>query len=87
MITQTTYKGIHYYGKNSKNPREIIKHEVPAIVDEEIWDEAQFVLKSNRFEASRCAKHNYLLRSLVKCSRCGLNFSGTGYKGSNGQLT
>lgn len=83
MITQTTYKGIHYYGKTSKNAREPIEREVHPIVNEEIWDEAQLVLKSNRFEASRCAKHNYLLRSLVKCSHCGLNFSGTGYKGSN----
>ena len=88
MIIQTTYKGIHYYGKASKNAREPIEREVHPIVNEEIWYEAQLVLKSNRFEASCCAKHNYLLRSLVKCSRYGLNFSATGYKGSNNkQLT
>lgn len=40
-------------------------------------NQAQQVLKDNRLEATRYAKHHYLLRSLVKCSCCGLNFSGT----------
>jgi site-specific DNA recombinase len=87
MIVQTTYKGIHQYGKRSKKEREIIEREVPGIVAEDVWESAQLVLKDNQLEAVRCAKHKYLLRSLVKCSLCGLNFSGTGYKGSKGQHT
>ena len=87
MIVQETYKGIHFFGKRSKKVREIIKREVPAIIDEDIWDKAQLVLKDNQLESMRCAKHNYLLRSLVKCSLCGLNFSGTGFSGVKGQRT
>jgi len=87
MLVQTTYKGIHGYGKRSKKEREIIEREVPAIVPENIWEQAQMVLKDNQLECIRCAKHKYLLRSLVKCSLCGLNFSGTRFKGSKGQPT
>ena len=87
MIVQDTYKGIHLYGKSSKKVREVIKREVPAIVDEDTWDQAQLVLKDNQLEAVRYARHSYLLRSLVKCSLCGLNFSGTGFSGVKGQRT
>ena len=85
MIVQPTYKGIHHYGKRSKKVREIIEREVPEIVPEDVWESAQLVLKDNQLEAVRCAKHKYLLRSLVKCSLCGLNFSGTPYRGSKGE--
>ena len=77
MIVNSTYMGIHHYGKHSKKAREIITREVPAIVSGETWNQAQQVLKDNRLEATRYAKHHYLLRSLVKCICCGLNFSGT----------
>ncbi|AIF51856.1 recombinase family protein [Pelosinus sp. UFO1] len=87
MIVQETYKGIHFFGKRSKKVREVIKREVPAIVDEDSWDKAQLVLKDNQLEAVRFTKYSYLLKSLVKCSLCGLNFSGTGYSGVNGQRT
>jgi len=87
MIVQTSYKGIHFYGKHTKKARELIEREVPAIVTEEVWDKAQLVLKNNRLEAMRSAKYKYLLRSLVKCSQCGLTFSGACYKGPKGQPT
>ncbi len=87
MIVQTTYKGIHGYGKRSKKEREIIEREVPAIVPIDVWESAQLVLKDNQLEATRCAKHKYLLRSRVKCSICNLNYSGTGFKGAKGERT
>lgn len=79
MIVNSTYKGIHHYGKRSKKEREIISREVPAIVSEEVWQQAQQVLSDNRLEAIRNAKRQYLLRGLIKCSLCGLNYSGTAY--------
>jgi len=84
MLVQTAYKGVHGYGKRSKKEREIIEREVPAIVPVDIWEQAQLVLKDNQLESMRCAKHKYLLRSLVKCSICGLNFSGTRFIVSKG---
>ncbi|MBP2635481.1 MAG: recombinase [Firmicutes bacterium] len=79
MIVNSTYMGTHHYGKRSKKDREIITREVPAIISEETWQQAQQVLDDNRLEATRYAKRHYLLRSLVKCNCCGLNFSGTAY--------
>jgi len=84
MIVNTTYKGIHQYGRRSKKQREIIEREFPAIVDVDIWEKAQLVLQENQIEAMRNAKQRYLLRSLVKCGTCGLNYSGTHFSGPGG---
>lgn len=84
MLVNTTYKGIHYYGKRSKKNREIIPRQVPAIVSEETWEKAQQVLRSNQIEATRNAKRQYLVRGLIKCACCSLNFTGSAYNGSRG---
>lgn len=83
MLVNKTYMGIHEYGKRTKKKRDIITREVPAIVAEEVWLKAQEVLKDNQLEATRSAKRQYLLRGLLKCAHCGLNFCGTAY--SNGE--
>lgn len=81
ILTQTTYKGLHVFGKKSKKPnRELIKRQVPAIVDTDTWDKAQQVLQDNKIESPRSAKTEYLLRSLLKCSICGLTFCGTNHQ-------
>lgn len=79
MICSTTYKGLHEYGKRSNKKREIITREVPAIVSEDVWAEAQQVLRENQLEAVRNAKNHYLLRGLIKCGSCGLTYCGVNY--------
>lgn len=79
IIKNTTYKGIHDYGKRSKKDREIIRREVPAIVIEETWDLAQQVLRENQLESTRNSTRDYLLRGLIKCGCCGLTYIGTAY--------
>ncbi len=86
MVVNTTYKGIHYYGKRTKKNRELIPREVPAIVSEEIWEKAQQKLKENQIEALKNAKRPYLLRGLIKCGLCGLTYQGQSYKGSKNKL-
>jgi len=75
----TTYKGVHQYGKRSKRRREIIERQVPAIVTVEIWERAQQVLRENMLFSARNAKRKYLLRGLIKCGLCGLTYIGTSY--------
>lgn len=82
MIVNSTYKGIHIYGKRSKKDRELISREVPAIVSEEMWNMAQEVLRENQIEAFRNAKRPYLLRGLIKCGMCGLTYHGTAFPGA-----
>ncbi|MGH2331071.1 recombinase family protein [Thermoanaerobacter mathranii] len=86
MVVNTTYKGIHYYGKRTKKNRELIPREVPAIVSEEIWEKAQQKLKENQIEALKNAKRQYLLRGLIKCGLCGLTYQGQSYKGPKNGL-
>lgn len=81
MIINTTYKGVHVYGKRTKKKRELIERKVPAIVSEEVWEKAQKVLHENQLEAVRNSKRRYLLRGLIKCGVCGLNYCGTAYSG------
>lgn len=80
IIKNTTYKGIHDYGKRSKRDREIIRREVPAIVSEETWDMAQNILHENQLESVRNSTRSYLLRGLIKCGCCGLTYVGIPYK-------
>lgn len=85
MLVNTTYKGIHHYGKRTNKKRELIPREVPAIVSEEVWQKAQEVLKDNQLEAMKNAKRKYLLRGMIKCSMCGLTYHGTAYNGPEGK--
>lgn len=86
IITNSTYKGIHEYGKRSSKNRERIEREVPAIVDVETWEKAQQVLRNNQIEAMRNTKNRYLLRGLMKCQCCGLTYVGVHYHGSKRAL-
>lgn len=84
MLVNKTYMGVHEYGKRTKKKRDIITREVPAIVSEEVYLKALEALKDNQLEATRSAKRQYLLRGLLKCTHCGLNFCGTPYPNGEG---
>lgn len=86
IIVNTTYKGIHYYGKRSKKKRELISREVPAIISSEIWETAQNVLHDNQLESMKNSKRNYLLRGFIKCDSCGLSYIGKAYYGEGRNL-
>jgi site-specific DNA recombinase len=76
VLTNTTYKGIHSYGKRTKSKRPPITRPVPAIVPEDTWKKAQANLKAHFLFSARSAKHKYLLRGLIKCKLCGLTYIG-----------
>jgi len=81
IIKNSTYKGLHCFGKRTKKDREIIERKVDAIVSEDIWEKAQQVLRENQLKSTKNSKNNYLLRGLIKCNICGLTYSGVSYKG------
>lgn len=85
MLVNPTYKGLHIYGKRTKKNRDEIERKVPAIVSENMWDRSISNLKEHQIEALRNAHRQYLLRGLIKCGTCGLNYSGTVYNGPKGQ--
>lgn len=79
MAVSTVYMGVHEFGKRSTRRRETIRRDVPAIVVAETWYRAQETLRKNQLFSQRNAKHQYLLRGMLKCGLCGLNYIGTSY--------
>jgi transcriptional regulator with XRE-family HTH domain len=76
LLTNTTYKGVHGWGKRAVSDRAIISRPVPAIVTEATWEKAQRTLHENFLFGKRSAKNQYLLRSLIRCGLCGLTYIG-----------
>lgn len=74
------FKDMHPGNLRSRAPRpreEWIPVRVPAIIDPETWRLAQEQLARNRERAVRNnKKHDYLLRSLLVCARCGRRIQG-----------
>src|SRR5713101_4581335 len=61
---------------------------VPALVDPEVWEMAQQQLACNRERAQRNnTKHNYLLRGLLACGRCGRRLVGMWSRAGKGRYS
>ena len=85
MLTNPVYKGSYRYRHSE---REEISIPVPPIVDETTWQAAQGQLAENSLHSRRNNKrHQYLLRGLIRCPRCGGSYTGyynntaRGYRG------
>ncbi len=82
ILTNPAYKGSYRYRHSEQ---EEISIPVPAIVDEATWQAAQAQLEENRLNSRRNnQRHQYLLRGLVRCPRCGGNYTGYVQHGSRG---
>jgi site-specific DNA recombinase len=69
FIHAPAYKGNFKYGD--------IDRPCPPLVSEEVWDAAQVALRQHRFLNARSGNHQYLLRGLITCGVCGLNYIGS----------
>lgn len=91
ILHNTVYYGYRIHGKLSDSPKaEHIEQTVPAIVDKQLWDDAQTKLKLNFMQPTLVKQHEYLLRGLIKCGLCGSSYCGitTGVsKRSHGKTT
>ncbi|MEO8538115.1 MAG: recombinase family protein [bacterium] len=83
LAIQPIYKGTTTYGKHppkrrdgTKPVREVIFGRCVAIVSEELWEAAQVAIRSRRKCNPDAAHAKHLLRSLIRCAHCGLNYSG-----------
>ncbi|AKI96553.1 recombinase family protein [Kosmotoga pacifica] len=82
ILHNEKYRGIYTYFKGTKHNHHAKRDDVvrvpggvPAIIDEELWDQVQ-----KRFRAHAGYKHRYLLAGLLKCGRCGGYMHGHGGK-------
>jgi site-specific DNA recombinase len=72
IITNPTYYGEWVY-KGQDGTR--IAVPVPALVERETWDAAQKRLADNILTAPRNLRYSYLLRSRLRCGKCGYRMS------------
>ncbi len=83
LVINPVYKGTHVYGRRSRKSRQTIERSVPAIVTEDLWDEAQRTLHQNLINSPRNCHRQYLLHGLIKCGHCGLTYTGCIYHGKD----
>jgi site-specific DNA recombinase len=78
---QTGLKDLRPGNRRSRTLRpstEWIPVRVPTVIDPELWQMAQEQLAANRARSTRHnTKHQYLLRGLLVCGRCGRRLIGT----------
>ena len=82
ILHNRTYTGVWHYNKTSsikvkgkrnhkaRTSAEWLPIPVPAIIDQETYDQAQVIMQNNKILAKRNTKHEYLLRGLIQCD-CG----------------
>lgn len=80
VLTNTTYKGLHTYGKRSaSHEREVIERPIEPIIDADTWTRAQQVLRDHVLIAPDRKVRDYLLRGFMRCAVCGLTYIGVTY--------
>lgn len=84
-LDATDYIGHRYYGtrKRTADGRRlnvpiddpgVQEIDVPAIVDQDVWDKARVRRASMNRKAAGRAKHTYLLKGRISCAECGSNY-------------
>jgi len=82
MLTNPVYKGSYRYRQSGQDE---ILIPVPPLVDEATWQAAQVQLAANSLYSRRNnRRHQYLLRGLVCCPRCGGSYTGYTQRGYRG---
>ena len=75
ILSCTWYNGIRTFHESKKNETTLYG-EVPRIVDEIVFNKVQDAIKARRGKRTSTPKHNYLLKGLLRCKKCGRNYYG-----------
>lgn len=76
-LSQDPYRQARKTGTKPRPKEEWILIHVPDIVDVGTWEAAQAQLRDNALHSRRNNKrHQYLLRGLIRCPRCGGTYTG-----------
>jgi len=76
-ISTDPYRHSRKTGRKMRPSEEWIAIPVPPILDEATWQQAQEQLRQNSEHSPRNNKrHQYLLRGLIRCPRCGSTYTG-----------
>ena len=89
ILKRETYAGRWHYGKRNCFTGEVnsrdhwLTFEVPAILDEDLWQRAQTQRKQNKTESKRNRKREFLVGRRSRCGLCGSSVNGYSVKGGN----
>jgi site-specific DNA recombinase len=87
ILSNETYAGRWYYGKEGRDKSQWVMVNVPEIVSPELFEAAQQKKKQRKNDASRRQKYNYLLSGRIICGYCvKCRLCGETYIESNGHL-
>ena len=76
-LSADPYRHRRKTGRRPRPENDWIPIRIPSIVDEPTWEAAQGQLRDNAIHSRRNNKrHQYLLRGLVRCPRCGGTYTG-----------
>jgi site-specific DNA recombinase len=87
ILINEVYAGVWRYGTRiagttKKRPvEETVTAEVPAIIDRKIWERALAQREHNKEFSPRNARHQYLLRGLIRCGLCNMMYTGSFCRG------
>lgn len=68
IIKNTIYKGERFYSGNY--------YDAPIIIESNLWEKVNANLENNRNNSGKKVDHKYLLKGIIKCSKCGRNYYG-----------
>jgi DNA invertase Pin-like site-specific DNA recombinase len=94
LVTNPVYIGDYTWNKRKRSDNSIkdtsewitLKNAHTAIIPEELFNDAQKVLKSKSFLKGPSVKSPYLLSSMIKCGHCGKNMIGERKKHVSGKV-
>jgi site-specific DNA recombinase len=76
IVRQSAYSGVHRVRIVRDGQEEIIERPVPAIVEPPLQQKAIARLAENKQYSGGNRVRNYVLRGLIVCDRCGVNYVG-----------
>ncbi|MFH1140405.1 MAG: recombinase family protein, partial [Chloroflexota bacterium] len=81
-LSTDPYRQNRKTGRRLRPPEEWITIPVTPIVDAATWERAQEQLRENsRYSGRNNKRHQYLLRGLIRCPRCGATYTGAAKNG------
>jgi len=86
ILRTTAYVGEYTYLKRSVRRKDTIEVEVPAIIETQKYKDTQARIIKNADVARGSKKHNYLLRGLIYCAKCGRALVGSSGDSKSGRV-
>ncbi|WP_373285928.1 recombinase family protein [Marinithermofilum abyssi] len=84
---EKTATGNKKYMYSFRDPADWICVKVPAIIDEATFELAEKQRNKNKTYAGGNRKYPFLLRSMIKCAKCGRTWQSTTYSGRMDKIT